>query len=420
MGRARDESGFALLGALMILIILMGVGIALVAISDTQQNLSASQRVRESSFNLAEAALNAQALQLGRNWPTSSTSTCDPTTSSTSYCPLSSAITNGYTSGDYASACPGSGSTPLWKTQVRDNSTTTPQFWTTDVNSQPSFDSNGDGTVWVRAWATVQCKPISVVSLVSATSILLNVSSNVLTANWFMTTNQGKKVIVDARGTGAQPAQIILRCTTPLGTSPCANYNSNKGQVQPAGNCPTKCTVVTSGTSSSQALSANQLQSLEQQAAAASCPSSPSGTCLWTGTNCPSTLAQLTSPASGAPVVVQGPCPVSTPTVVASINSATAPGVLVIENGTFTLNGSVKFYGLIYMANKQASSGPVVTIGGNSSVTGAIIVDGLGGVTLGGAGTNLVWDQRAVSLLHGSTGASLQRGSMRVLPPSTP
>ena len=46
MGRARDESGFALLGALMILIILMGVGIALVAISDTQQNLSASQRVR--------------------------------------------------------------------------------------------------------------------------------------------------------------------------------------------------------------------------------------------------------------------------------------------------------------------------------------------------------------------------------------
>ena len=60
MGRARDESGFALLGALMILIILMGVGIALVAISDTQQSLSASQRVRESSFNLAEAALNAQ------------------------------------------------------------------------------------------------------------------------------------------------------------------------------------------------------------------------------------------------------------------------------------------------------------------------------------------------------------------------
>ena len=80
----------------------------------------------------------------------------------------------------------------------------------------------------------------------------------------------------------------------------------------------------------------------------------------------------------------------------------------------------MKFYGLIYMGNKQASNGSVVNIGGSSSVQGAIIVDGLGGVTLGGAGTNLVWDQRAISLLHGSTGATLQRGSMRVLPPSTP
>jgi len=72
--RLRNESGFALIGALLILIILMGIGVALVSMSDTQQNQSGGQRVKESAFNLAEAALNAEALQLGHSRP--STATC--------------------------------------------------------------------------------------------------------------------------------------------------------------------------------------------------------------------------------------------------------------------------------------------------------------------------------------------------------
>jgi Tfp pilus assembly protein PilX len=415
MTRLREESGFALMGALMILIILMGIGLAILATSDTQQNLSGGEHVRESGYNLAEAALNAEALQVGRLWPTSAAapSSCDPTTTANAYCPQATAIGNGYATGDYASSCATSPSTPLWQTKVRDN-VAGEQSWTTAVSSRAAYDANADGSVWVRAFATVQCNSASTVALVSATSTPLTIANSVVTANWLATSNQGRKVIVDTLGAyaqppsarpgpAAQPGKVVLRCSAPLGTSPCANYAANKGQIQPPA-------IQTSSTTSNQALSAIQLQTLESQAASA-------GT-LWTST-CPSTAAQLTASASGAPVVVQGPCNISI-TGNGSINSATTPGVLVIENGTLSLGGTVNFYGLIYMVNKQASSGSVVTVGGNAVIQGSVNIDGLGGVTAGSSKTNLVYDSRAIALLRGSTGASINRGTIRTLPPSTP
>jgi Tfp pilus assembly protein PilX len=425
--RLREETGFALIGALLILIILMGIGIALLSMSDNQQTQSGGQKVRESSYNLADAALNAAALQLGRNWPNAgSTVACTPSNWSTyNYCP--SAATDGTTasfaeayrsqnSPEYATACPGSPSTPLWKTQVNDN-IAGEQYWTTAVSSRPTWDSNADGTVWVRAWANVQCKPSTIVALVSATQLTLAIPNTVVSANWLTTTNQGRKTIIDARGNGsAQPSKIVLRCGS---GSPgnCANFNSGKGQIQPPQN------VQTSSASSSSTLTATQLQALEQQAAAASCPSNTAnnGTCLWT-TGCPTTTAQLTSP-QGAPIVVLGsaasPCNISI-SATANINSPTAPGALVIEYGTLTLAGSLNFYGLIYMVNKQASSGVVLSITGNAQVTGSVLIDGAGGLSAGGSKTNLVYDQRATTLLRGSTGATVNRGSVRILPPSTP
>src|SRR5437764_9238282 len=169
--RLRNESGFALIGAVLILIILMGIGVALVSMSDNQQNQSGGEKVKESSFNLAEAALGAEALQIGRAWPSASIAgACTPSNcSSFNYCPP--AATDGTTPSfpeayrsqnarEYASACPGSPSTPLWQTQINDN-VAGEQYWTTAVSTRPTWDSNGDGTVWVRSWANVQCKPVS-------------------------------------------------------------------------------------------------------------------------------------------------------------------------------------------------------------------------------------------------------------------
>lgn len=415
--RLRDESGIALMGAMFILIILMGIGLALISVTDTQSNVSGTEHVKESGFNLAEAALNAEALQLGRMWPANgaATVTCTSSTGTNTYCLQPSTIDNQYSTGDYASSCPTSSpAPPRWQTQIRDNGTATPQYWTTAVNSQPAYDANGDGNVWVRGFSTVQCKTISVVGLVSSTSVPLAIANTVVTANWFQTTNQGKKVIIDTLGAYAQPpsarpgpasqpANVVLRCAAPLGTSPCANYPANKGQVQPP-------TVQQSSTVAAQALTATQLQALESQAAAANT--------LYTTGNCPSP-SSLSSPAGGAPVVIQGPCTVNVGSNT-QINSATAPGVLVIENGTLTMGGTSNFYGLIYMANKQASSGAVVSIGGNATIQGSVNIDGLGGISAGSSKTNLVYDSRAVGLLHGSTGASINRGTIRTLPAATP
>ena len=53
-------------------------------------------------------------------------------------------------------------------------------------------------------------------------------------------------------------------------------------------------------------------------------------------------------------------------------------------------------------------------------IYGSVNIDGAGGITAGSSKTNLVYDPRGVGLLKGSTGAAVNKGSFRVLPPSTP
>jgi Tfp pilus assembly protein PilX len=407
--RVRDESGFALIVTMMLLLIALTIGAALVARSDSQSKLSGQERTREGSFALAESALNAEALALSRSWPgstaTTSPTSCTPSSSST-LCPPASAVGGGYTGSDFASSCRSAPSTPLWQTTVRDN-LPGEQYWTSAVSTgnRAAYDLNNDGLLWVRSTASVQCDKVSMVSLASRSSVPMDFPANTISANWFATSNQGRKVIVDTLGTTAnpprpasQPAPISLRCNS--APSPCANYQTTKGQIQPPA-------VTTSSGAPASALSSTQIASLERQASAA-------GT-LYT---CPSSSTNLSS-VNGAPVVITGPCnlSISSNTV---INSSANPGVLVIENGTLSLAGTTTFYGLVYMLNRQNTSGAVVTIGGNASVQGMISVDGNGGVVAGSSKTNVIYDSRATSLLRGEAGAVLNKNSFRVLPPSTP
>jgi hypothetical protein len=233
--------------------------------------------------------------------------------------------------------------------------------------------------------------------------------NNVLAANWFKTTNPGKKVFIDTLGTYAtapgtaasQPSPVNARCTG-MTTSQCQDYTPSKGQIQPP--------ALTTYPTGSPALSLTQLQSLEQQAIS-------SGT-FWPAGSCPTSSASLSS-VGGAPVVIQGPCSISMagPT---SVNTAANPGALILENGTVTISGTAVFYGLLYCLNKQGSSGAVVTISGNGTLQGVVSVDGLGGVSVGSSKTNLIYDSRAITLLKGSSGASVNKNSFRIIPQSTP
>jgi Tfp pilus assembly protein PilX len=404
--RMREESGLALVQTLMLTLLMVALGFALIVQVQGQQRQSFQERTRESSFNLSEAALNGQVAQLARLWPLTSAAgvaSCDSTSTSTA-CPTATTLANAYSGGDYGSTLANA-----WRTSVRDNATGE-RYWTTAVDSRAAYDANGDGSVWVRSTATVQGNRVNIVGLATRQLAPIEFPNNVLTANWFSSGNQGRKVIVDTLGSYAQPpsvrpgpaakpAKLGVRCTN-LTRDQCLNYDPTKGQVQPD-------TASVDPDASTTAISSSQLQALERQAAAA-------GTLY---TTCPP--GSLSS-VNGAPVVVKTASPCAVSFSGGSINSGANPGVLVIENGTLSLGGNATFYGLLYMVNQQGSSGAVVSIGGTASIQGIVAIDGNGGITAGSSGTNLIYDSRAASLMRGDAGATLDKSSFRVLPQNTP
>ena len=415
MRSMRDESGFAMVPTLALMLAMFGLAVGLIAEVEGQQRQSGYERIREASFDLAEASLNAETVALGRSWPNGSSSptSCSPSSTSSS-CPQNSTVAGAYSGPDYSQSCATSPSTPAWQTTVRDNASGE-QYWTTAVSSRGHYDGalTNDGTVWVRATSFVRCNKTSIVALVSRSVVSMDFPNNVITANWFATSNQGRKVIVDTLGSyaqppsirpgpAAQPSSLVVRCTG-LTTSQCLNYQTDKGQVQPP-------TARTDSTISSSALTLTQLQTLEQQAQAA-------GT-FWAAGSCPSSGSSLSS-VNGAPVVIQGPCNISIANGTI-VNSSTSPGALILENGTFSISGTAVFYGLLYCVNKQGSTGSVVTVSGNGTIQGVIAVDGLGGITAGSSNTNVIYDPRAATLLKGSSGAAINKSTFRLLPQNTP
>jgi Tfp pilus assembly protein PilX len=392
----RNESGSTLIAAVLIVFGMLAFGIALVAQVDTQSQTSAKERTRESGFNLAEAALNAQVLQLTRSWAGNNgmPDYCDSTINN-ARCPEPGAVAGGYVQGDYGTPCQTNASLPAWRTHVRDSQGE--QYWTSSImTTRPTYDFNGDGVVWVRSEATARCHTVAMVTQVSTSTVPIAFPSNVITANKFATNNNGRKTIVDTLGSGGQAAPIVARCSG-LSTSACLAYPANKNQVNPPA-------VRADTNASSTTLSSSQLASLQAQAQA-------SGSYY----TCTSDPLQLTSPANGSVVYVKGPCAIRV-TGNYQINTPAKPGALIVEDGSLELGGTTTFYGLIYMANKSNSSNYIVNLTGRAQIVGVVSVDGLGGVMAGASGTNLINDPRAVGLLKGSGGARMNKNTFRVVP----
>ena len=110
--------------------VVMAAGLATYSQVDTQGSQARQERVRESTFNLAEAALNTQAFKLSRRWPASSgrafvpaatgtTPTCSSSSAPADFCPQPTDLAQGYDSADYAAG-------RAWKTWVRDHSAPPP------------------------------------------------------------------------------------------------------------------------------------------------------------------------------------------------------------------------------------------------------------------------------------------------------
>ena len=100
MTHPRSEEGFALISAVVLLTVMLGLGMGLLLFTDNQQRASLREQGTESSFNVAEAALNAQVGQISRAWPSAALEIpercTEATTTTTNGCPTSASLSVGY------------------------------------------------------------------------------------------------------------------------------------------------------------------------------------------------------------------------------------------------------------------------------------------------------------------------------------
>jgi Tfp pilus assembly protein PilX len=443
MRHLRGEEGFAVVTAVVLLTVIMGLGLGLLLFADSQQKASAHEQASEAAFNVAEAALNAQVGQLSREWPTQksaeagnplpSSCTASTSTGKTNACPSSTDLK--LDPNTASTTCSGTDAwgSPLsnqWTTYVRQDVTEgsgaslreSSLFNSAEEQSKPSYAASEAGALWVRSVGVVQCHPVTVVTLVTRQRVTLNYPQYAIAGNWFKVTNKGNKVIVNRQGNANEAGEVSMRCESPPPEG-CEQYEGgSKEQVSPP--------ITENPTSSSTTLTASQLATVKSEAQA-------HGT-FYSSTSpyhCPTSMNELegvplTKP-SRAPVYVEGcgalnikangTANCEPPTPAASPPKPESPGFLVIANGTLELSGNSTYCGVIYAANLQKSSEAVVKLQGGTVVVGGIIVDGAGGIEFGSSGqggnpANLVFDSLAIDNLTISAGAAATRNSFRILP----
>jgi Tfp pilus assembly protein PilX len=434
MRRARNEDGFALVSAIVLLTVIMALGLGLLLFTDNQQKASAREQASEAAFNVAEAALNAQVGQLSRKWPQKLEEMPERCTSSsanneTNDCPSPTDVKLDPNTGSTTCSGTEAWGSPLsnqWTTYVRRDIGESPLFSSTAEQPEPSFAESEGGALWVRSVGVVQCHPVTVVTLVTRLRVPLILPEDAIAGNWFKVTNNGEKIIVDRTGFASEPAPVSMRCNE--GTIPlkeCEQYKEGKhvSQVSPStGEEDPKTSVTT--------LTTSQLATLKSEAQAYKTYYS-----LTSPYHCPTSMNELEgvklSTGARAPVYVEGCNSLSIkangvancepPTPAESPPKPESPGFLIVANGTLELSGNSTYCGVIYAANLQKSSGAVVKLQGGTVVVGGIIVDGAGGIEFGSSGqggnpANLVFDSLAIHNLTISAGAASTRNSFRILP----
>jgi Tfp pilus assembly protein PilX len=424
-----QEDGWVIVIAMAVMTIMLGVGIAIASVADTQIKLSNTDRVRESALNLAEGALTAQQYRLPYDWPSSTNpypSQCpDPLNANNPKCPDSSGLlgATGLFNADTNGGIEFVRNQPSWVTRVRDNNVKYPTSgwndYTVATNSNNTYDANGDNRMWVRAdgWvgfcssppvATSRCKRRSVVGLVNLESFQEQLPNNVLTTGGFTITpnsNQQTYVCVygvDSHGdcllASATGSQVLVRCTPVAGVDgtskgTCEGYESN--QIQPNN-------VNSGGLTVPPAMTTSQLARFINSAIVAGtyCRAgvSPGITNFCTdGGTCP----DLSKAPAGSIVVID---PVlSTTECDYSGTSTYNIGILIMTDGFLKIGGSILFNGLIYHTHgcsptfaspnnvtgcpaslvPGTAADPQVAIEGTARVNGGISVDGLGFTELG-------------------------------------
>jgi hypothetical protein len=385
------QEGSALVTAMLVMTLCLMVGFTTMAAVDVQQSQSRGERERESSFALGEGALNAQIFMLSTEWPRGAGAaypTCSQATSAQLKCPDPSTLVKAFAGVDYNAGL-------KWTTEVHDNASTVTgdrdQFYDDAVvRSQPGYDVNDDGLMWLRAQADVRGRKRTLVALIRAERLDLPFPRNVITANRLIVTNSGNKSMLKPNG-----SYLVLRCGD---GSNCGTWDEDKGhlggaevKVQP-GQRP--------------GLSPETIERMRDYAKSL-------GTYYASG--CPNLTGEVV-------FLERANCDYTSNNV---WNSAQKPGVLIIGSGTFSISGNSTFYGVIYHVNGSDGVGPelsstVLTIHGTGCIRGAVVVDGPGGLEIGSSGGtgmcgegNIEFDASAANNLRAYGTAGIVQNSFR-------
>jgi len=419
------ERGSALVTAILVMMLFTILGFTALSLVDVQQRESGRERVRESSFALAEGALSAQIYALstsGGGWPASAPGPTQPATctestaaESTPRCPIPARVTESFQGADYERS-------PQWSTELHDNrvgseTCTTPPspgsnfYDDVTTRQQPAWDANCDGFLWVRAQATVNERRRTLVALVRAEQLGANMPRYGVVAGGFSVTTNGNHVYLNSGTSG----KVIVRCSTD--EAGCANYH--KGG---RGRTPHVLGQVVTDPAFQPALTPETIERLRDTAKA-------NGTYYASG--CVPTLA-------GALVFIETADCGSRydPPGKTAYNSAENPGVLVIGSGHLEFGGNATYYGLIYHVNGSDKTAPstatcpvnspvALDIGpGATRVVGGVLIDGCGRLNVGtnNGGPeyegNLVFDARAFDNLRVYGTAGIVQNSFREIRPA--
>jgi hypothetical protein len=400
-----SERGNVLVTAILLIAVMLAVGLAAMSTVDTQTEQSRRERVGESTFNLAEAALSNQIFILGRKGTGTASkqypARCPDALSE--FCPETAKLLVNYDEATHKDFAPAETD---WYTWVRDNADAgagtgeQDTFWEDSLlDSRPRYDANNDKLMWVRAQAIVRGRERAMVGLIRIEPLPITFPAYAILSGRFRTSNNGNKTLVDS----GNSLGVTVRCQeNPPGVIPDSNgcIEFRLGQITPN-------ETVNTGYPNPETVDDDTLEALLDVARA-------NGTYY---TSCPSGTAD--GALTGDVVVLDtgGLCTFRSNAV---HNSPDDPGLLIVRTGKFEMLGTANFYGLIYHPNRPPSSTDpdVVKVHGNAVLTGGVIVDYEGGVEAGSSGKqNITYDANAFGDINAFGTAGVVQNTWREITP---
>jgi Tfp pilus assembly protein PilX len=413
----RQQSGSALIAGIIVLMVVMMLGTVAIQYANVQSHQTAHERAGEAAFNLAESAIEAENTALWQAWPATAATAypvCTQASATSSTCP-ESAITTGFNT-SYAGSVYSS-SVTTWSVQVIDDDATgvaDGDYYTDSILTSSRlahYDSNGDNKLWLRASATIAGQTRTVVALTTRQTFVVDLPQNVLTSGGVQTSNNGNKIIIEAKDPNSGLAGTVdVRCDSSTGApswrDPCAGWDPIHGQLDPAGAYQLN---YVDPILPFQSLSNGEIESLRQSA--------QYGGTYYPAGQCPPEYT------SGVLFIENADCSYSGQGT--TWGSDSFPDAIVVDNGTLTLTG-LTFYGVIYMVNAQGTvptsgectadqQNSVITIGGSGAINGGLFIDKCGTATVGDKGFDLTYDAKVFNGFRTYSNPSVALSTFRVL-----